>query len=63
MGDKILDKLSKDLNSEFPAIKGLSKTNLKYCERFFLFYNDESQIGQQLVDQLQKPINYMNPQK
>lgn len=55
-GDKIFDKLSKDLNLEFPGIKGLSKTNLKYCKRFFMFYNDSLQIGQQAVDQNKDPL-------
>ncbi|PIE79400.1 MAG: hypothetical protein CSA15_03260 [Candidatus Delongbacteria bacterium] len=47
-GDKLLDQLSIDLKLEFPNIKGLSKTNLKYCLRFYQFYA----IGQQPVDQL-----------
>ncbi len=48
-GAKILEQLSIDLKSEFPDIQGLSKTNLKYCSRFYQFYT----IGQQSVDQLQ----------
>jgi len=49
-GDKVIAQLSKDLQKEFPDIKGLSKTNLKYTKRFYKFY--ESLIGQQPVDQL-----------
>ncbi len=60
-GAKILEQLSADLQSEFPSIKGLSKTNLKYCSRFYQFYT----IGQQPVDQLQitenKQINNIMP--
>ena len=51
-GNKLLDKLSLDLKSEFPEIKGLSKTNLKYCRMFYLFYKTDNLIGQQGVDQL-----------
>jgi len=47
-GSKLLDQLSSDLKKEFPEIKGLSKTNLKYCLRFYTFYTK----GQQPVDQL-----------
>jgi len=49
-GDKVIERLSKDLQQEFPSIQGLSKTNLKYTKRFYIFY--ESLIGQQPVDQL-----------
>ena len=41
-GTKLLEQLSADLKTEFPDIQGLSKTNLKYCSRFFQFYS----IGQ-----------------
>lgn len=47
-GAKLLEQLSADLKAEFPNIQGLSKTNLKYCSRFYQFYS----IGQQAVDQL-----------
>ncbi len=52
-GAKIFDQLSADLKSEFPNIQGLSKTNLKYCSRFYQFYT----IGQQPVDRLQNLEN------
>ncbi len=52
-GAKILDQLSFDLKLEFPDTQGLSKTNLKYCSRFYQFYT----IGQQPVDQLQTKDN------
>ncbi len=51
-GDKVIEKLAKDLRKNFPDIKGLSKTNLKYCKRFYAFYT-ENTIGQQYVDLLQ----------
>ena len=62
-GDKLINQLSLDLSTEFPAIKGFSATNLKYCKRFYTFYTGEisqqpddqsalTLIGQQAVDQL-----------
>lgn len=50
-GTKFLEHLSKDLQNEFPEMKGLSLSNLKYAKRFYNFYTD-STISQQLVDQL-----------
>jgi predicted nuclease of restriction endonuclease-like (RecB) superfamily len=49
-GDKIITQLAKDLNSEFPDIKGFSATNLKYIRKWFQFY---SATGQQPLDQLE----------
>lgn len=52
-GSKLIEQTSKDLKSEFPKMKGLSKTNLKYCKRFYEFYTlHQKEISQQLVDQL-----------
>jgi len=65
-GDGVISQLSNDLQKEFPDLKGISISNLKYCKRFFLFYGrlqDPQQhapvenntcraIGQQAVDQL-----------
>ena len=34
-GDKIITQLAKDLNSEFPGVKGFSGTNLKYIRKWF----------------------------
>ena len=44
-GDKLVQQLSKDLQAEFPDMKGISYTNLRYCKQFFLYF----QIGQQPV--------------
>lgn len=55
-GSKFLENLSADLKEEFPDMKGFSVSNLKYCERFYTFYNYDlvpgAPIGQQPVDQL-----------
>ncbi|SLM28179.1 hypothetical protein MTBBW1_1270029 [Desulfamplus magnetovallimortis] len=51
-GDGFLKQLSKDLQSEFPDIKGFSLRNLKYMRQWFLFWSQDSLIGQQLVAQI-----------
>ena len=50
-GAKIIDRLSKDLRSAFPEMKGFSTQNLKYMKRFAEEYTIDT-IGQQAVDQL-----------
>lgn len=49
-------QLSKDLRTEFPEIKGFSESNLKYCKRFYLFYNQDDENRQQLIDELSDHI-------
>lgn len=48
-GAKVIERLAEDLRREFPDMRGLSTTNLKYMRMFARAY---PQIGQQLVDQL-----------
>lgn len=48
-GSGFIEQLSKDLQAEFPDIKGLSAVNLRRCKRFYLFYNQENTIWSQLV--------------
>jgi predicted nuclease of restriction endonuclease-like (RecB) superfamily len=50
-GSKIIGQLSRDLQSEFPEMKGFSPQNLKYMKRFAQEYSFEA-IGQQGIDQL-----------
>ena len=58
-GSKLIEQVGKDLKDEFKELKGLSISNLKYCKRFYNFYQSSfvqqavGQIGQQPVDQLQ----------
>ncbi|MDR2651349.1 MAG: PDDEXK nuclease domain-containing protein [Prevotellaceae bacterium] len=71
-GDKIVERLSKDLKAEFPEIQGLSFTNLKYCKQFYNYFRVQSdsihkfvlqtveQISQQSVGQLQNIDNKTN---
>ncbi|MFC6267131.1 PDDEXK nuclease domain-containing protein [Frigoriflavimonas asaccharolytica] len=48
-GSGFFKQLSADLRAEFPQIKGFSERNLKYCKTFYLFYNQEVIIRQQVV--------------
>src|ERR1700758_2875469 len=50
-GAKVIDRLSADLRSAFPDMKGLSASNLKYM-RFFALECPARQFGQQSADQL-----------
>jgi predicted nuclease of restriction endonuclease-like (RecB) superfamily len=54
-GTKFIEQVSHDLQVEFPEMKGLSTTNLKYCRSFYVFYQNE--IGQQAVAQLPGAAN------
>ena len=51
-GDGFLKELSRELMAEFPDMKGFSYRNLKYIRQWFLFYNREGSIRQQVVAQL-----------
>jgi predicted nuclease of restriction endonuclease-like (RecB) superfamily len=62
-GSNFLDQLSKDLQNEFPDMKGLSATNLKYCKYFYSFYTinyTKAIIRQQVVDEMQSTDNQSN---
>ncbi len=50
-GAKVVTQLAKDLQKEFPEIKGFSRTNLLYMRAFASAYPDE-QIVQQLAGQI-----------
>jgi len=49
-GARVIDRLSSDLRAEFPDMKGLSASNLKYM-RFFAAECPDRRIGQQSADQ------------
>lgn len=59
-GSGFFNQLSKDLKDEFPQMAGFSPTNLKYMKRFYLFYNQDDEIRQQLADELE-PIIFKIP--
>jgi predicted nuclease of restriction endonuclease-like (RecB) superfamily len=50
-GSKILENLAQDLRGEFPDMKGLSLTNLKFMARFAEAWEEDS-IGHQLGAQI-----------
>ena len=52
MGSGFFEQLSKDLKEEFPDMQGFSSTNLKYCKRFYMFYNHDYLILQQVAAKL-----------
>lgn len=51
-GDGFLLQMSRDLQAEFPDMKGFSLRNLKYMRQWFQFWSAEPAIGQQLVAQI-----------
>ena len=53
-GSGFFKQLSKDLMIEFPNMKGFSESNLKFIKRFYLFYNQELTIRQQLANEFKK---------
>ena len=55
-GSNFFEQLSKDLRQEFPAMKGFSSTNLKYCKRFFQFYTQDTSIRQQVADEIRHQL-------
>lgn len=46
-GDKVLENVSKDLNGEFPEMKGFSVSNLKTCKLFYEYFQFSSQLVNQ----------------
>jgi predicted nuclease of restriction endonuclease-like (RecB) superfamily len=65
-GSKFLDNLSKDLQDEFPDMKGFSVSNLKTCKLFFEYFSSQavnqsnsqqSSISSQAVNQLNGPAD------
>jgi len=51
-GDGFIGKLSRDLLSEFPDIKGFSTRNIHYIRQWYQFYSTSPAIVQQAVAQL-----------
>lgn len=53
-GDGFLQTLSADLCEMFPTMKGFSERNLRYCKKFYLFYNQKNiflhQVGAEMPD-------------
>jgi predicted nuclease of restriction endonuclease-like (RecB) superfamily len=50
-GDGLVEQLSRDLMSEFPEMKGFSRTNLMYVKKWCVFYGGSNLIVPQPVGQ------------
>lgn len=49
-GDGLIDQLSQDLSIEFPDMKGFSRRNMMYIQRWYLFYSGKkNELVQQAV--------------
>lgn len=51
-GEKVVTQLSKDLRLALPGVEGLSRTNIYYCKKFYLLYNQENEFFHQLGGEL-----------
>lgn len=56
-GEKVITQLSKDLQQALPGVEGLSRSNIYYCKSFYMLYNHETEIVQQVVGQLENKAN------
>lgn len=56
-GDGIIPKLSRDIISDLPDIKGFSERNINFMLQFFKEYNSESEIMKQPVSKLDEIKN------
>ncbi len=53
-GEGLLAQMSKDLQAEFPDMRGFSLSNLKYMRQWYCFWVGDDTNGQQLVAQNEK---------
>lgn len=60
-GSGFIERLSKDLQTEFPTIGGFSYRNLRRCKQFYLFYNQGNTIRPQLVAKLEDDSLFQIP--
>lgn len=49
-GDGFIADISKDLQREFPSMKGFSRTNLLYMKKWYLFYQNIPQLVGEMKD-------------
>ena len=52
-GESVIMQLSNDLKHELPNVEGFSKSNIYYCKKFYIIYNQETEIFPQLVGKLE----------
>ncbi len=51
-GSRFYATLSRDLKNEIPNVEGLSESNIRYCNRFYLLYCEAIENLPQLVEKL-----------
>ncbi|MCL1867925.1 MAG: PDDEXK nuclease domain-containing protein [Paludibacter sp.] len=56
-GSGFFEQLSRELKAEFPDMKGFSERNLFNMKQFYLFYNQDNTISQQVVAELDNIIS------
>lgn len=54
-GSGVLEQVSLDLKNEFPNARGFGVSNLWYMKRWFLFYSNDNEKLQQLVEEIAFP--------
>ncbi len=52
-GDGFLKEVSKDLQKDFPNIKGFSKRNLEHMRKWYKYWSSENEITKQAVSQFE----------
>ena len=52
-GSRFYANLSRDLKEAIPGVEGLSETNIRYCKRFYLLYNEAIANLPQLVEEME----------
>ena len=57
-GSGFFNQLSLDMRAMFPDEKGFSVTNLKYIQRWYIFYYEQIAIRQQPADELEMPETF-----
>lgn len=55
-GSKLIERVSKDLQAEFPNMKGLTRSNLFYCKQFYQFYSNMELVQQPVGLILPRPV-------
>jgi hypothetical protein len=51
-GSNIIENVEKELNSEFPEMKGFSRRNLYAIKKWYLFYNSKYEFVPRTVTQI-----------
>ena len=59
-GDGFILQMSRDLQAEFPQMKGFSKRNLELMRQWYCFWSGNDVIAKQLATQLDKLPNEQN---